>query len=434
MASFGTDGIRGRWPDVLTPDAATRLGAALRGRYARVAVVRDTRASGAEVQAALLAGLGDHALICGVLPTPGLSALLATGVAEAGVAITASHNPWQDNGLKVLGPGGRKLDPDDEAALAEAMAWAAPAGVPAFPLELADAESRYLAAVRAVLPPGTWLDGARIVFDGAHGAAWRVGPTLLRALGAEVVPVGCAPDGRNINEGVGAVHPELAAVLVHEAEADCGIVVDGDGDRVVLIDRTGDVLDGDAVLLLLAPPVGRASFPADGVVGTVMSNVALEQALAERGLDFARAAVGDRNVAIEMAVRGWNLGGEPSGHVLLSDGLPTGDGLVTALRVLSGGLDLAERLGGWAPAPSASVSGRVAARPALEGLLEVELALERARSRGAARIVLRYSGTEPKLRVLVEAGTQDLADALAGALLGEVLAVVGVGGADSPPG
>ena len=426
---FGTDGIRGHWPEVLTPEHATRLGAALRGRYRRVAVVRDTRQSGAEVQAALLAGLGEAALVCGVLPTPGLSALLAAGVAEAGVAITASHNPWHDNGLKVLGSGGGKLDPDDEAELAEAMTWASPVGVPAFPLELPDAEPRYLDAVRARVAPGAWLEGAKLVLDCAHGAAHRVGPALLRALGAEVVPVGCSPDGRNINEGVGAVHPELAALLVDESGADAGIVLDGDGDRVVLVDSGGRVLDGDAVLLLLAPPVGRAGSPPDGVVGTVMSNVALEQALGERGLRFARAPVGDRNVALEMAARGWALGGEPSGHVLLGDGLPTGDGLLTALRVLEGGLDLRARLGGWRPAPASNRSARIAAKPPLEGLADE--ALGAARAGGAERIVLRYSGTEPKVRVLVEAASQELADRLADELLAAVVALVG---AEQTPG
>jgi phosphoglucosamine mutase len=364
-------------------------------------MVRDTRASGPAVQAALVEGLGDIAVDAGVVPTAGLSAILAGGHADVGVAITASHNPFHDNGLKVLGADGGKLDDGEQAALEEEIAAQRGCSpLTATPTRI-DGPSLWADAVCAALPTGWNLSGVRVVVDAAHGAGWEVAPALLGRLGAQVIPVGCAPDGQNINEGVGALHPEELVRAVRSAGAQVGIALDGDADRCLLVDETGRVVDGDGLLLLLAR--------APGLVGTVMCNSALGRALSDKGIGFVRTSVGDRQVAQEMKRLGWPVGGEPSGHVLFSDGLPTGDGLLTGLRALAGGVDLSQRLVHWQPSPQVQVSIRTGKKPPLEdipGLLE--LAAE-AEAGGAQRVLLRWSGTEPKLRVLVEA--EDLEDA-----------------------
>ncbi len=397
MGIFGTDGVRGRWGEPpLTPDLARALGRALRvGGAGRVAMVRDTRASGPDVQAALVEGLGDIAVDAGVVPTAGLSALLAGGHADLGVAITASHNPFYDNGLKILGGDGGKLDDEERAALEEGIAAERGCSPLRATAQRIDGPSLWADAVCAALPDGWNLSGVRVVLDAAHGAGWEVAPALLNRLGAQVITVGCAPDGQNINEGVGALHPEALVRAVRSAGARVGIALDGDADRCLLVDETGHVVDGDGLLLLLARP--------PGLVGTVMCNAALEGALSAKGIDFVRTPVGDRHVAQEMKRLGWPVGGEPSGHVLLADGLPTGDGLLTGLRALAGGVDLSHRLADWQPSPQVQVSIRTLVKPSLEeipGLLELAAQAEEG---AAQRVLLRWSGTEPKLRVLVEA-------------------------------
>jgi phosphoglucosamine mutase len=237
--------------------------------------------------------------------------------------------------------------------------------------------------------------------DTAHGAAFKTGPRLLAALGIEVHLIGAAPNGRNINSGVGALHPELLQAAVSAQNCVAGIGLDGDADRCTLVDSRGDVVHGDALLLLLAK--------APGLVGTVMCNTALEVALADRGLGFCRTAVGDRNVQIEMKKRDWSVGGEPSGHVLLADALPTGDGLVTGLRVLARGVDLQHRLDGWAPMPAVQVAVSVESKPPLRENKSIQALLAEAEAQLNGRILLRYSGTEPKLRVLVEAKDLEVA-------------------------
>ncbi|MCB9759326.1 MAG: phosphoglucosamine mutase [Alphaproteobacteria bacterium] len=409
MSRFGTDGIRGRWPEPpLTPDTAAALGRALRARVGEAPVVigRDTRESGPALRDALLIGMGGDVVDLGVLPTAGVSAALAQGLGAAGVVITASHNPWTDNGLKVLGPGGGKLPTAEEAAL-DAALDAPPTAAPPLQLREVDGAALYQDAVLACLPPGFTLRGLRVAVDAAHGAAWQTAPALLGALGAEVVALGCAPDGRNINEGVGALHPDGLAQAVPAAGCAVGIALDGDADRCVLVDGAGEILPGDGLLLLVAR--------APGVVGTVMCNAALERALGALGVGFERVAVGDRNVAERMAALDWPVGGEPSGHVLLAGGLPTGDGLLTALFVLGGGPDLRARLGGWRPDPQALVNARVPAKPPLASL-GVDALQAAALAAGASRVLLRYSGTEPKLRVMVEAPEQALAERQARAL------------------
>lgn len=397
---FGTDGIRGRAPEELSPAVARALGAALRGLAgpAPVAVGRDTRASGLALREGLLEGLGGEVVDLGVLPTGGFGALLAAGEAGYGVMITASHNPAHDNGLKVLRPGGGKASDAEERALEAGMAGPL---APAPPLALRHLDGAARVTRLLVERAPVRLDGLKIVLDAAHGAAWSCGPAVLRALGAEVVPLGCAPDGHNINAGLGATAPEALAQAVVEHGAQLGVALDGDADRCVLVDARGQVVDGDALLWLVARP--------PGLVGTVMCNAALERACVAAGLGFERVGVGDRLVAARLAELGWPVGGEPSGHVLFADGLPGGDGLYTALRVLAGGADLVGRLRGWRPDPQVQrgVSARV--RVPLEALVQLAQAEAAAHAAGVSRTLVRWSGTEPKLRILVEAPDAALA-------------------------
>lgn len=408
MALFGTDGIRGRFPEPpMDLNTATDLGRALRNRIgdAPLLLARDTRESGPALAKAVARGAGGEVLDLGVLPTPAASALLAEGWGAAAVVITASHNPWFDNGLKVLGAGGVKLSDADEAALAREMATPRQHNPSTLHRVPCDGERAYerLMIERA---PAPWrLKGVKIALDAANGAAARTAPSILRALGVELTVIGDTPDGKNINEGVGAVHPEALAKVVRETGAAVGIALDGDGDRCQLIDAAGELVDGDALLLLLAR--------APGVVGTVMSNAALERALLSRGLGFARAAVGDRYVAEELSRRGWRVGGEPSGHVLLAEGFPTGDGLLTALFALADGVDLQARLRGFRPDPQALLAVPVARKTPLDAVPELSVIEAEARAAGVSRVLLRYSGTEPKLRVMVEAPELALAQAWA---------------------
>ncbi|MCB9797943.1 MAG: phosphoglucosamine mutase [Alphaproteobacteria bacterium] len=418
-ALFGTDGIRGRWPKhPLSPQVARALGVALREQLGPgpVVVGRDTRESGPALQAALLSGLGGEVLDLGVLPTPAVSVALSRGLGLAGVVLTASHNPWQDNGLKVLAAGGGKLSVEAEQALESRLQSALQRSPPrrsARPRRV-DVAGLYEDAVLAALPSGFDLSARVIAVDAANGAAWRTAPRVLRALGAEVRAVGVSPSGRNINEGVGALHPEHLAAQM--GGADAGIALDGDADRCVLLTSAGEVVDGDALMLLLAQ--------APGMVGTVMCNAALDRALAARGIRLERVGVGDRQVAERMKALGWPSGGEPSGHVLLADGLPTGDGLLTGLRALAGGLDLQARLTDWAPDPSAKRNLRVRSKPPMQDIPGLQQAIAEIEGQGS-RVLVRYSGTEPKLRILVEAVESDLAHSSASRLADLVAEKIG---------
>lgn len=386
---FGTDGVRGpagSWP--ITNEGAARIGGGTVAALGRTVFVgRDTRESGPELVAAVMAGVqaaGGIAVDAGVLPTAALSCLVKARGGAAAVMVTASHNPWEDNGLKVLRGDGRKPSPDDAAALEAAFAThhAAPQG----------GEQR-----RDEAPLQPWKDtlpdvnltGRTFLVDAAHGAAHSCAPAALEARGATVVRVGCAPSGRNINHGVGATHPPDRSVVA-EAGAELGICLDGDADRVVLVHPTLGLLDGDDILWLL----GR-----DGttVVGTVMSNGGLDAALGGR---LVRARVGDKHVAAKMVEHDAPIGAEPSGHVLFADGMPTGDGTYAALRVLAaiGDRDLGAAVQGWQRWPVAQknvrFSGERVPLDALTSLAAAEAA--------GNRFVVRYSGTEPKLRILVE--------------------------------
>jgi phosphoglucosamine mutase len=414
---FGTDGIRGPYgiPPITEADAR-QIGRAVAawcgGDRPAVLIGRDTRASGPSLARAIADGVaeaGGLALDAGVLPTAALSALVPARGGAAGVMVTASHNPAADNGVKVLGPDGKK--PADQHRL-EAL--------------IVDAPTRPGGAKAAVdAPLGPWeaamprvdLRGVRILLDAAHGAAAACGPALLRALGADVVLRGCDPDGQNINDGVGALHPPSAAEVKARGAA-LAICLDGDADRVVLVCPDAGRIDGDDLLWLLSAQV-------DGpLVGTVMSNGGLDLALGGR---LRRSAVGDAHVAAEMAATGARVGAEPSGHVLFTDGLPTGDGLYAALRALqaSAGPGGAPRLplpvGGWTRWPQAQRSVRSSGpRPPLEALA----ALQAARAAGL-RLVVRYSGTEPLLRILVEGPDPASASAAADAIAAEFRARVG---------
>jgi phosphoglucosamine mutase len=386
----------------LNSKVATALGHVLRERFSGpIPIVRDTRESGGEILACLEQGLGRMGVDYGVMPTPALSAILRDGEGDAGIAITASHNPWQDNGLKVLGPGGRKLEPDVEQAIDLALAQSMGLSPAEGSLQEGQGDEIYLAAQLRAIGDATALSGKRLALDTAHGAAYKTGPRLLDALGIEGVLIGGEPTGRNINLGVGALHPEGLSSTVLQSSCVAGIGLDGDADRCTLIDARGEIIHGDALLLLLA------SSP--GLVGTVMCNTALERTLEERGIQFCRTAVGDRNVQLEMAARGWGVGGEPSGHVLLADALPTGDGLVTGLRALAGGVNLAARLNGWTPLPAVQIAVPVDTKPPLEEHGPIQAILAEAEERLTGRVLLRYSGTEPKLRVLVEAESLSVA-------------------------
>lgn len=415
---FGTDGLRGRAGLEITAELALALGRAVvqvlgahivaGGGTPRVAIARDTRPSGPMLEAAVAAGVlaaGGEVLRCGVLPTPGLSVVTAQEGCVGGVMITASHNPAPDNGLKVLGPDGRKLSKAmtlaiEAALVAPNVAQVTPAGQN---VELAEAADHWLHAVRRGVPGGAWLRGTRLVLDAANGAARGHALRLLRNLGAEVHAIG-EGEGSAINEGCGAVHPERMCAEVRAIAADAGIALDGDADRVVLCDANGSIVDGDGILYLLARgPVA---------VGTVMSNEGLARALHARGTVLQRAAVGDANVADAMTETGATIGAEPSGHVLFRDGLPTGCGLLAGLRALAAarsdrtdGIDLREALTGYMPTFQAHAKAAVAPLEPLAGAIA---ALEAAGS----RVVARKSGTEPIIRVMVE--HMDAAQARAG--------------------
>lgn len=390
---FGTDGVRGRVGEEITEELARALGwAAVQVLGRRLALARDTRPSGPSLAAAWCAGAvmaGGEVKDLGVLPTPGLSAAIPALGLDGGVMITASHNPASDNGLKALDARGHKVGPAQRAAIEAAVA-AGPPPLAAGGLERPDdAGERYIRAVLAALPHGRWLAGRTVVVDAANGAGRGLAATVVERLGARVVRTG-EGDGAAINEGCGALHPDALRAAVRSAEADVGIALDGDGDRGAVVLADGTELDGDAILWLCATgPV---------LVGTIMSNGGLERALAGRGIRFERAAVGDANVAERMVATGALVGGEPSGHVLFADALPTADGLVAALRAIHPDpRGVAGRLAGFTRDPQVNTSARVpGARVA--AVTERVRALEAA----GARVVVRASGTEPVVRVMVE--------------------------------
>jgi phosphoglucosamine mutase len=444
-ALFGTDGVRGpAGLGHLSPPSLARLGLAVASVFAsrrrgrrplRALLGRDTRLSGPAVSAAVSSGLLSGGVAVhdgGVLPTPAVALLVREEGFDLGVVVSASHNPWEDNGVKLLGRDGRKLDDATEHAVETAFASDASAAAPsaevvATPRDEPGARDRYERALGAEFRRMR-LRGVRIVVDAGHGAQSGIATEVLRRLGATVTALHDAPDGRNINRRCGALHTGGLRRAVRERRAHLGIAFDGDADRLQLCDESGRLLDGDAVLAALAPRLAAdGRLPGGVVVGTSMTNGALEALLTERGLRLVRTPVGDRHVVAEMARHGHGLGGEPSGHLIVPrDGLLTGDGLRAALlflRVMTAeGIPASAAPHGYRPWPLEIVSMHVERKTPLDALARTAAAIadaERALGR-SGRIVVRYSGTEPKVRVMVEARTKA---ALRGALAPVVAAL-----------
>ncbi len=426
---FGTDGIRGTvGQDPITPDFMLRLGHAvgqvLKQGSARPTVVigKDTRISGYMLESSLEAGFasaGVDVLLSGPLPTPGVAYLTRALRLDLGVVISASHNAYPDNGVKFFSARGEKL-PDDwerevEARLAQPPQWVDSAGL-GRARRLTDASGRYIEFCKSTVPHSLSLRGLKLVVDAAHGAAYHVAPDVFHELGASVVKIGCSPDGLNINQGVGATAPQALVKAVAEHRADYGIALDGDADRLQMVDAQGRLFNGDELLYVMTADRLAQRQPVPGVVGTLMTNLAVEQALQRLGVGLVRAKVGDRYVLEELAARGWQLGGESSGHLLALDRHTTGDGIVSALQVLQAvrrqGKPLAALLEGVQLFPQVLLNVRLRDG---QGDWRDNAALAQAqrdveRELGAAgRILIRPSGTEPVLRVMVEARDADLA-------------------------
>jgi phosphoglucosamine mutase len=422
---FGTDGIRGTAnKPPMDAGTALRLGQAAgkffnRGSHRhRVVIGKDTRISGYMLEPAMTAGFvgaGMDVMLVGPLPTPAIAMLTRSLRCDLGVMISASHNPFEDNGIKLFGPDGLKLSDAQEAeieALMDEPQFAASLAPPkklGRASRLDDAPGRYIEAAKAAFPKGRSLEGLRIGIDCAHGAAYRVAPTVLWELGAEVVSTGISPDGFNINHDCGATAPGRLAELVRERRADLGIALDGDADRVVLCDERGRIIDGDQILAAIAGAWHREGrLTGGGVVATVMSNLGLERHLSGLGLALHRTKVGDRYVGEKMREAGCNLGGEQSGHVILSDFATTGDGLVAALQVLAllveEGRPASEVCRRFAPLPQLLENIRYTGRSPLADE-EVTCAIDAAGSRlgSRGRVLVRASGTEPLIRVMAEA-------------------------------
>ena len=436
---FGTDGIRGAVGiPPITPDVVLRLGHAV-GRVLRrsedrptVLIGKDTRISGYMLESALESGLnsaGVDVVLLGPLPTPGVAYLTRAQRASLGVVISASHNPFQDNGIKFFSAQGAKLDDAWELAV-EAVLDEAPQWVDSASLgksrRLDDAAGRYIEFCKSTFPSDLTLKGMRLVVDAAHGAAYHIAPKVFHELGAEVVVVGCAPDGLNINQGVGATHPELLRQTVLERQADLGIALDGDADRLQIVDHTGRLFNGDELLYLMADDRLSRGEPVPGVVGTLMTNLAIEVALRQRGVEVERAAVGDRYVLEGLARRQWLLGGESSGHLLVLDKHSTGDGLVSALQVLQAcvrrGQRPAELLRDVVLYPQTLVNVRL--QPGQDwkrhAPLQAAIHAEEAQLGARGRILIRASGTEPLVRLMVEADDAQLAERCAQRLAEQV--------------
>jgi phosphoglucosamine mutase len=425
---FGTDGIRGTVGQApITPDFMLRLGHAV-GRVLKsqepsptVLIGKDTRISGYMLESALEAGFasaGVHVLLTGPLPTPGVAYLTRALRLSLGVVISASHNPFEDNGVKFFSARGEKL-PDGwerqvEAALDEAPQWSDSRGL-GKARRLDDAQGRYVEFCKSTVAGELTLKGLKLVVDGAHGAAYQVAPNVFHELGAEVVAIGCSPDGLNINAGCGATHPEALVQAVQAHRADYGIALDGDADRLQLVDASGRLYNGDELLFLIAVDRLAQGRSVPGVVGTLMTNLAVEQALQARGVEFVRAKVGDRYVLEELLARGWQLGGEGSGHLIALDCHTTGDGLVSALQILQAvvrsGRSLSHALSSVQLYPQVLVNVRLRAGQdwqASPELPQVQQAVL-AELGEHGRLLIRPSGTEPLVRVMVEASDGQLA-------------------------
>jgi phosphoglucosamine mutase len=435
---FGTDGIRGRANGAITPELALKVGQAAgqvfqRGEHRhRVVIGKDTRLSGYMIETALVAGftsVGMDVLLLGPMPTPAIAMLSRSMRADLGVMISASHNAYDDNGIKLFGPDGYKLSDDVEheierlvdTDMSKQLAKSADIGRVK---RIDGAQDRYIEFAKRTLPRNQSLEGLRIVIDCANGAAYKVAPMALWELGAEVVSVGVDPDGFNINHECGSTSPQACAAKVREVRADVGIALDGDGDRVVIVDEGGHLIDGDQLLAVIAESWSEdGRLAGDGVVATVMSNLGLERYLADIGIKLVRAPVGDRYVLDQMRTKGFNVGGEPSGHIILSDYTTTGDGLVTALQLLA----VVKKLGQpvskvchrFDPLPQVMRNVRYSTGKPLENS-KVRSAIKSGEKRlnGHGRLVIRPSGTEPVIRVMGEGDDKTLVEAVVDDIVG----------------
>ena len=441
---FGTDGVRGTansYP--MTAEMALRLGAAA-GRHFRrdgsnvhrVVIGKDTRLSGYMLENALTAGLtstGMSVLLLGPVPTPAVGFLTRSMRADLGIMISASHNAHQDNGIKFFGPDGFKLSDADESAIETIVAGEI---IPAQPINIGrakridDAGGRYVEYAKTTLPRGKQFTGLKVVLDCANGAAHRVAPQLLWELGAEVIPIGVSPNGTNINFECGSTYPRTCAAKVLETGADLGITLDGDADRVILIDERGQIADGDQIMALFARRWGEAKLLREGVlVATVMSNLGLERFLEGHGLRMERTAVGDRHVVERMRQGGWNLGGEQSGHIVMTDYATTGDGMIAALQFLAAMVETDKPASAltrsFEPVPQMLKNLRYAPGVDLLSRAEVLAAIEdgEARLNGRGRLLIRKSGTEPLVRVMAECEDEGLMTDVVNGIIAEMEAV-----------
>lgn len=416
---FGTDGVRGRvGTEPMTADFAMRLASAaarvLVPAGGTVVIGKDTRLSGYMFESALEAGFvaaGADVLLIGPLPTPGIAQLTQQFEADLGVMISASHNRYDDNGIKFFDGSGSKLSDDVERQIEAQLKQ------PAITLEssklgkakrIDTARIRYQEFCASTFPDDMNLDGVKIVFDGANGAGYKVGPRTLSNIGAEVIPIGCSPNGRNINDGCGSMCPELLQLTVPAVKADVGLALDGDGDRVVMVDEGGNLVDGDQLLYILATARHRDGRLKGPVVGTVMSNLGLEHAFDAAKIDFRRASVGDRYVLETLKETGGVIGGETSGHMIMLDQTTTGDGLVCALQVLAimkqTGKSLSELAAGMSKYPQTMLNVRTDRRldPSTSPAIQDAVVAAEKELADTGRVVLRASGTEPVIRVMVE--------------------------------
>ena len=445
---FGTDGIRGKANlEPMNSETALKLGRACayqfrRGqRRHRILIGKDTRLSGYMLESALTSGvcsMGMDVILVGPLPTPGIAFMTRSLRADAGVVISASHNPFEDNGIKFFSNDGFKLPDAVEAEIEKSVFTGKIDHIR--PTEKAigkayrvdDAVGRYIEFAKNTFPRNLTLEGLKVVVDCAHGACYKVSPQVLQELGAEVIALNCEPDGRNINDRCGSSHPEVVGAAVRKAGADVGLSHDGDGDRVLLVDERGRLIDGDHILAICALDMKRrGKLLGDGVVGTVMSNYGLELLMAKEGITLVRAPVGDRYVVEEMQESGYIFGGEQSGHIVFLDYQTTGDGIVTALQVLAIMKRRSASLSSLASVlktyPQILVNVPVAERVPLEGIPAVARAVAAAEKKlgRRGRVLLRYSGTEAKARVMIEGRSRKEITALAESIVRPISRSIG---------
>ena len=428
---FGTDGVRGIANlEPMTSEMAMQLGRAAAHIFMRragrhqIVIGKDTRVSGYMLEAALLSGIcsmGVDVLLVGPLPTPAIAFLARSLRADAGVMISASHNPYQDNGIKFFSNDGYKLPDEIEARIEQLIVSneiahlrpTADAIGKAFRID--DAEGRYIEFVKRSLPKDLDFQGIKLVVDCANGAAYKVAPTVLRELGAQVEVIGNKPDGMNINAGCGAIHPELLQKAVREHGADLGVALDGDADRAIFVCEQGKIVDGDHIMAALGLDLHQKGLLAkQTVVGTVMSNFGLELAMTRAGIQLVRTAVGDRYLLERMSADGYNFGGEQSGHFIFLDHNTTGDGLISAMQVLSlmkrAERPLSELAKAMTAVPQILLNVKVSKKPTLESMPDLQQAIRESEHRlnGSGRVLVRYSGTEPLLRIMVEGEHEDV--------------------------